>query len=99
MCWPGSRDATVNPAPRPVGAGGGARTRKDTRQKGPVLCYDESAALTPERVLAEIKSQAARRPDGLMTSDQLCRALGAHPLDLDAVLRGLERAGAIVAAP
>jgi hypothetical protein len=42
---------------------------------------------------------SAKRPDGLMTSDQLCHALGAAPAALDDVLRELESAGAIFVSP
>ena len=55
--------------------------------------------MSPERVLSQVRALSCKRPDGLMTSDHLCRVLGVAPERLDAVLRELESAGAIFASP
>jgi hypothetical protein len=95
MCWPGPR-----PCGRLTRLQDGGSTRKDTRQKGSTVCeFEGFGPVTQERVLQAVRSLAAKRPDGLMTSDQLCKSLGAHPADVDVCLRQLERSGAIFVSP
>jgi hypothetical protein len=46
-----------------------------------------------------VRSLASKRSDGLLTAEQLRRSIGCPAAALDAVLRELERAGSIAAAP
>jgi hypothetical protein len=71
-----------------------------TRQKGPgVGELEHGGPPSPDAVLSAVRVLAAKRADGLLTADQLGRALSCDAHDLEGVLRDLEHAGMIVVSP